>query len=294
MATLSDHQRNNRIVFETVEPGYEHGVEQTVLSGPHLQLLAPTPRDLYQHRLHDVDGSVSETYQANARWRLSDLDAAPSDNEAQQLRAWFLASGRTYSTIEENVPGVQLALSDVPSPLGPALAAVARLGAESGLLYGSDVVVLWRGATWLLPASSSHLVRMRLVGPKLQRRLVRATPVDKRGAFDTASAIVSVTTVPWRVEILQGPRGYRVALQQSGLLLTVLMQTLARAGGAPTVATDFADIEVDTVFDQDGVERFTTALVAVSAEAASRPPGTDAGRTPEDAVTAADHRENAR
>ncbi|MEX0153349.1 hypothetical protein [Microbacterium sp. LMI1-1-1.1] len=267
MATLNDFQKQNRIVFETVEPGYEHGVEQTVLSGPGLQLLAPTPRDLYQHRLHDVDGSIAEVYQANARWRLADLDSAPSESEAQQLRAWFLSSGRTYSTVEGNSSGVQLALADVPPPLGPALVALARLGGESGLLYASDVVVLWRGVTWLLPASSSHLVLMRTVGAALQRRLLRAVPTDKRVAFETASAILSVTTVPWRIEILQGPRGYRAALQQSGLLLTALMQTVARAGAAAVVTTEFADVEVDTVFDQDGVERFTTALVAVSAGA---------------------------
>ena len=294
MATLSDFQKQNRIVFETVEPGYEHGVEQTVLSGPGLQLLAPTPRDLYQHRLHGVDGSVAEVYQANARWRLADLDAAPSESESQQLRSWFPSSGRTYSTVEGNSSGVQLALTDVPPPLGPALAALARVGGEAGLLYGSDVVVLWRGVTWLLPASSSHLVRMRSVGAELQRRLVRATPIDKRTAFERAFAIVSVTTVPWRMEIVQGSRGYRVALQQSGLLLTALMQTLARAGAAPVVATEFADVEVDTVFDQDGVERFTTALVAVSGETGPVSPPTDAVPTADDDARPAGRREAVR
>ncbi|WP_300266530.1 hypothetical protein [Microbacterium sp.] len=267
MTGLSDFQQENRIVFETEEPGYEHGVEQTVLSGPGLQLLNPTARDQYQHRLHDVDGSVSELFQANARWRQCDLLSAPSEEEQKQLRSWFLASGRTYTTVDGDTSGIQIPLDQVPAPLGPGLAALAEIGGDSGVLYASDIVVVWQGHTWLLPASSDRLVRMRRISDTKLQRLRAAVPEDKRSAFDEAAAIVSVTTVPWRIEIMQGPRGYRVALQQSGLLLAATMQILSRSGGAPIVATEFADVVVDDVLDQDGVERFTTALVAVSARA---------------------------
>lgn len=267
MTGLSDFQQENRIVFETEEPGYEHGVEQTVLSGPGLQLLNPTARDQYQHRLHDVDGSVSELFQANARWRQCDLIAAPTEDEQKQLRSWFLASGRTYTTVDDDTSGVQIPLNQVPAPLGSALAALAEIGGDSGVLYASDIVVVWQGHTWLLPASSDRLVRMRRLSEEQLNRLHAAVPNDKRAAFDEAMAIVSVTTVPWRIEIMQGPRGYRVALQQSGLLLAATMQILSRAGGAPIVATEFADVPVDDVLDQDGVERFTTALIAVSSSA---------------------------
>lgn len=267
MSTLSEHQQNNRIVFETGEPGYEHGVEQTVLSGPGLQLLNPGPRDLYQHRMHDVDGSVSELYQANARWRACDLTAAPTDDEQQELRSWFLESGRTYTTVEGDTSGIQVPLRQIPPPLGPALAALAEIGGESGVFYASDIVVVWRGHTWLLPASADCVVRMRTVTGDMLALLCGAIPASKREAFTDATAIVSVTTVPWRIEIMQGPRGYRVALQQSGLLLAATMQTLTRAGGGPTVATEFADVVVDDVLDQDGVERFSTALISVAAAA---------------------------
>lgn len=265
MSTLSEHQQNNRIVFESGEPGYEHGVEQTVLSGPGLQLLNPGPRDLYQHRMHDVEGSVSELYQANARWRTCDLNAAPTDDEQQELRTWFLESGRTYTTIEGDTSGIQVPLRQIPPPLGPALAALAEIGGESGVFYASDIVVVWRGYTWLLPASTECLVRMRRVTDEMLDRLRGAVAASKRDVFEAATAIVSVTTVPWRIEIMQGPRGYRVAVQQSGLLLAATMQTLTRAGGGPTVATEFADVVVDEVLDQDGVERFTTALISVAA-----------------------------
>ncbi len=277
MSVLSAFQRENRIVFETGQPGFEHGVEQTVLSGPGLQLLDPRPRDSYQHRLHDVDGSVSELYQVNARWRACDLADAPTEEEQRQLRSWFLESGRTYPEVEDPAATRgQIALDSVPPPLGPALRALADVGAESGLMYASDVVVVLDGHSWLLPPATRHLVRMRRFGDDRDSRLRAAVPAAQLTAFRESRAIVSITTVPWRIEIMQGARGFRVALQQSGLLLAAAMQTFARAGADPTVATEFADIDVDLALDQDGVERFTTALIALSL----RPPQ---ARTPDPA-----------
>lgn len=263
MTSLSEYQQENRIVFETSEPGYEHGVEQTALSGPGLQLLNPSPRDQYQHRLHDIDGSVSELFQANARWRLCDLAAAPTDEEQRQLRTWFLASGRTYTTVESDRSGVQIPLADLPDPLGRGLTMLVKIGGDSDIQYASDVVVVWNGHTWLLPASGDRLVRMRAISDHSMGSLRAAVGAAKQAAFSDAMAIVSVTTVPWRVEIMQGPRGYRVAIQQSGLLLAATMQSLTNAGTAPVVATEFADTVVDQALDQDGVERFSTALIAV-------------------------------
>lgn len=274
MTDINGFAGENRIVFPTVEPGFEHGVEQTVLSGPGLQLLNPGPRDSYQHRLHDVEGSVSELFQANARWRLCDLNACPSEQQQREMRQWFLESGRTYLTVDDTRPQAgQTPLATIPAPLGRPLAALARLGADSGIFYASDIVVVWADHTWLLPAGGEHLVRMRRFDEGQRRDLNRSVPPDKRDAFSAAEAVLSVTTVPWRVEIMQGPRGFRVALQQSGLLLAATTDVFRRAQAAPVVTTEFADVVVDRVLDQDGVERFTTALIAVSTPTGDGPTG---------------------
>jgi hypothetical protein len=262
----------NRIVFDTQTTGFEHGMEQTVLSGPGLQLLNPSNRDAYQCRMSDAMGPVSELYQVNARWRPADLRRLATDTEQKELRTWFLESGRSYQVAEGIPVPVLHPLASLPQPFGMALTKLAELGKEAGLFYPADIVVLLDGYSWLLPAGADALVRMRLLTPDTFERLAAAVPEGKRVAMAEADCILSITTVPWRLEVSHGPRGYRNAMLETGLLMAQTMQILMQVKAGPTVAVDFVDTVVDGLLDQDGVERFTSALIAVSFSAQQKGP----------------------
>lgn len=264
----------NRIVFESGKTGFEHGMEQTVLSGPGLALLSPSNRDAYQSRMSDAMGPVSEVFQVNARWRPADLRRLATEEEQQELRTWFLESGRSYQVVEDARPGVLRPLAALPQPFGLALGKLAELG-KSGLLFPADLVVLLDGHSWLLPAGGDALVRMRALAPDTFASLARAVPESKQAAMAEADAIISITTVPWRIEVSHGPRGYRNAMLETGLLMAQTMQLLIQARTSPTVAVDFVDTVVDRLLDQDGVERFSSALIALvlPGPPPPRPPG---------------------
>lgn len=264
MADTRGFQAENRIVFESVETGYEHGLEQTVLSGPGLQLLNPSHRDSYQSRMADTDPVVSELFQSNIRWRPADLRKAATEEEQKELRDWFLASGRTYGLLEGGDSSILLPLEELPQPFGTVLKKLAEFGQESGIFFPADIVLLYQGKSWLLPAGAQALVRMWQLPDDVQAQLVESVPDHKKEGFFTADCFLSITTVPWRLEVTHGPRGYRNAILETGLLMAQTMQALMQARLQVTVTTDFVDTTVDDILGQDGVERFSTALIAVS------------------------------
>lgn len=203
-------------------------------------------------------GPVSEVYQVNARWRPADLQRLATEEEQKELRTWFLESGRTYQTVQGAAHSVLLPLTDLPQPFGLALGKLAEHGQEAGLLYPADLVLLFAGHSWLLPAGADALVRMRVLLPENLAQLAAAVPESKREAMASADCILSITTVPWRIEVSHGPRGYRNALLETGLLMAQTMQMLMQARVSPTVAVDFVDTVVDRLLDQDGTSAGTS------------------------------------
>lgn len=196
-----------------VEASFEHGLEQTVLPGRGLTLCAPSRRDLYQNRLADASGDVAEMFQINARWRRGAFEELPNVEEQKALRRWFLNAGRVFDFVDSG-PSPMLPLAQVQAPLGPALAAMARAGAESGLLFAADILVIADGWSYLLPAGQEHLVRLRTFTQQQRRDLVAAVSHDVRQAFDEASCHLAVVVSPQRVQVTHGPRGYRNALME--------------------------------------------------------------------------------
>lgn len=272
---VADFRAENRIVFPSQPAGFEHGFEQTVLSGPGLQLLNPSHRDAYQDRMSDSDGAVSELYQVNARWRRPDLTRLVTDEEQKELRTWFLESGRRYTAVDGPIPMHQ-PLSRLPQPLGAGLKKLAEMGQQFNLMFVADVVLLFGGHSWLLPAGADLVVRMRRLPDDVLAQLGDAVPESKRAGIATADMVLALCTVPWRVEVTHGARGYRNAILETGLLLSQTMQVLTQVSEAPTVSVDFVDTVVDQLLDVDGVERFTTALVGIHL-LRRPPPGAAAG-----------------
>ncbi|MDO5068134.1 MAG: hypothetical protein Q4D96_12705 [Propionibacteriaceae bacterium] len=246
-----------------VEASFEHGLEQTVLPGRGLTLCAPTRRDLYQNRLADTTGDVAEMFQVNARWRRGAFQELPDVEEQKALRRWFLNAGRVFDMVGSG-PGPMLPLAQISAPLGPALATMARMGADSGLLFAADIIVIADGWSHLLPAGQEHLVRLRTFTQQQRRDLVAAISPDARHAFDEASCHVAVVASPQRVQVTHGPRGYRNALMEVGMLIGNIGSLMATRGLHPTVAVDFIDTTVDHILDQDGVERFVAALISLN------------------------------
>ena len=246
-----------------VEASFEHGLEQTVLPGRGLTLCAPSRRDLYQNRLADTSGDVAEMFQINARWRRGAFDELPDVEEQKALRRWFLDAGRVFDQVDA-VPGPMLPLARIPAPLGPALAAMARGGADSGLLFAADIIVIADGWSHLLPAGQEHLVRLRTFTAQQRTDLVAAVSPDARPAFEEAPCHLAVVASPQRVQVTHGPRGYRNALMEVGMLIGNIGSLMASRGLHPTVAVDFIDTAVDHILDQDGVERFVAALISLN------------------------------
>ncbi|MDK6400289.1 hypothetical protein QP426_07750 [Pauljensenia sp. UMB1235] len=246
-----------------VEPAFEHGLEQTVLPGRGLTLCAPTRRDLYQNRLADCEGDPAELFQINARWRRGAFDELPDVTEQQALRKWFHSSGRVFSTTGSDT-GPMVPLRDVPAPLGPALLALADAGSSSGLLFAADIIVLTEGWAHLLPSGQRCLVKTRTFSDQQRTDLVDAVVPDARDAFAAALSYIAIVASPQRLQVTHGPRGYRNALMEVGMLVGNVGNLMATHRMRPSVTVDFIDTTVDRTLDLDGVERFAAALVALN------------------------------
>lgn len=259
---MSAKSFENATTSPVVEPSFEHGLEQTVLPGIGLTLIAPTRRDLYQNRLAAAEGDVAELFQINSRWRRGDLAKLPGVEEQKTLRTWFLSSGRIFA-LAEGQTGPTVPFSTMLDPLGAALAKIADVGASSGLLFPADVVVLLDGWSHLVPAGATSMVRMRRFEAHRRNDMVTSISPDMRPAFEAAIAIVAVIVSPKRIQVTHGSRGLRNALLETGMLIGNLGPMLAGCGLRPAVAVDFEDTTIDRALDLDGVERFTVALIAL-------------------------------
>jgi hypothetical protein len=252
----------NTTTSPAVEPSIEHGLEQTVLPGVGLTLIAPTRRDLYQNRLAAAEGDVAELFQINSRWKRGDLAKLPDVEEQKALRAWFLSSGRMF-TLAEGQTGPTVPFSTMADPLGVALAKIVDAGTSSGLLFSADIAVILDGWSHLAPAGATSMVRMRRFEVNRRNDMVTSISPDMRLAFETAIAVVAVIVSPKRIQVTHGSRGLRNALLETGMLIGNLGSMLAGCGLRPAIAVDFEDTTIDRVLDLDGVERFTVALIAL-------------------------------
>ncbi|WIK64421.1 hypothetical protein [Gleimia hominis] len=244
------------------EPAFEHGLEQTVLPGRGLTLCAPTRRDLYQNRLADCEGDPAELFQINARWRRGAFADLPDITEQQALRKWFHSTGRAFTTTSFD-SGPMTQLCDIPGKMGKALLALADAGRASGLLFAADVIVLMDGWAHLLPSGQNCLVKTRTFSDQQRGDVIEAVSPDVRSTFTDAASYLAIVASPQRLQVTHGPRGYRNALMEIGMLVGNIGTLMASHGLNPTVAVDFIDTTVDRTLDLDGVERFTAALVAL-------------------------------
>ena len=157
-----------------------------------------------------------------------------------------------------------VSLDTLPASLGEALTVLARVGLQSGLLFAADVLVIVDEWVHLLPAGEEFLVRTRLFDDARRRELVESVSVDVRHAFRGAPVFLAVVLVPQRLQVTHGPRGYRNALLETGMLVGNLGTVFAQHGLNITIAVDFVDTTVDRVLDQDGVERSVVALASIT------------------------------
>ena len=105
---------------------------------------------------------------------------------------------------------------------------------------------------------------MRTFTAQQRTDLVAAVSPDARPAFEEAPCHLAVVASPQRVQVTHGPRGYRNALMEVGMLIGNIGSLMASRGLHPTVAVDFIDTAVDHILDQDGVERFVAALISLN------------------------------
>lgn len=245
---------------------YTAGLEQTVLPSPQVTNLDPGRRDVYADRLADAAGSAADHYQVNSRlrpWELADL---PSAQEVRAVQEWFLRSGRSYDPdqLRSGVDAPLRPLSGLPAPFAALLGRFGPDGPMAPSLYPADLVVVDDDELALMPPNGPALVVERRPGPGVRTALAGAVPEAQRAVVTQAPWLLAVVTVPWRHMVLYGERGYRRALMETGVLVTNTCGIALECGLRPVPMLDFADTVVDRVLDNDGVERFCAALIALS------------------------------
>ena len=241
-----------------------HGLEQTVLPSPTIVALDPSPREIHQTRLAYLQPMASELYQANSRLRSWEHDALPSPENETAVRRWMLDSRRTHASEVVDRTRAEAPLRDLdelPAPLDRLFEVVAREGFDAGFLFPADLHVLLDGWIWLLPPGGTQLVAERRLRAPRREALIGAVATQHRAGVEAADALLAFTTVPWRLQVLHGERGYRRALMETGIAVSRVCGLAGAAGLNPEAVVDFVETTVDDCLFNDGVERFCTALV---------------------------------
>lgn len=265
--TTEEHAAGEGADAERLSTVELEGLEQSIIPSPNLVSLDPDAWESYQSRLADAQGLASEQYQVNSRLRQADVTRMPTPQDEDALRTWFTESGRSFApedVASEGAPALA-PFSTLPAPLGSYLEQVSSMAADGGLLYVADLHVLLGGWVWLVPPGQPSLIAERRLAPDRLERLRGAVRPDQQGTMGDASVILTLTVVPWRLQVLHGERGYRRALLEAGITLSRVASLAASAGMAPTPVIDFAEVTVDDCLFNDGVERFCIALVPLGA-----------------------------
>lgn len=241
-----------------------HGLEQTVMPSPTIVSLAPSPRELHQTRLAYLQPLASELYQANSRLGPWERDALPDPDDETAVRRWMLESRRDHDpdvVDGSRAPAPLRAFADLPAPLDRLFAVIAHEGEDAGFLFPVDLHVLLEGWIWLLPPGGGRLVAERRLRPERRDALVGAVADQHRDALESADLVLAFSTVPWRLQVLHGERGYRRALMETGIAVSRVCGVAGAAGLRPDAVVDFVETTVDDCLFNDGIERFCTALV---------------------------------
>ena len=241
------------------------GLEQTVLPSPNVHLLAPTPRVAFQTRLADARGNVAELFQANSRMRSWELARLPSADDERVMLDWFLGGGRRYpdADLRPEAEAPMRALGTLEPRLAGLLGRFGPTGPLAPSLYAADLMVIHHDELLLMPPRGDALVLERAL-PGALGELAAAVRAEHRDLVEAAACVLALVVVPWRHMVRYGPRGFKRALLETGVLLSGLCRAAAENGLRPSPVLDFVDTVVDGLLENDGIERFCVAIVALS------------------------------
>lgn len=121
--------------------------------------------------------------------------------------------------------------------------------------FSLDFVVYRDDKLYRLVPGSAYLWFESSVAPALRDELLRALPDGK-----PISGLLFLVAVPWRYMALQGARGYRRTLIDTGRVLRRIEELLP---AQTPMWLDFHDASVNEALNLDGVERHVLAVVSL-------------------------------
>lgn len=260
-------------------PTAEVGAEQTILPSPHVRVLDPSHRERYLARFGDAGGDPAEQFLLNTQIRPGELRYLPSAEDVAELREWFLSSRRAFApdVVPPGSAPPEVSLEDLASRFGADLASLLSMfGPDQPMadsLFNVDLSLILGCEVFLVPPRLGRVVLERRRPTPVLDDLVACVPDDRAVRFATCRAVLALSVVPHRTQILLGPRGLRTVLMEAGVLLANVLSAASRAGLDPCPVLDFSDWAADQVLENDGLERTCLALIGLgpTAEAEERP-----------------------
>jgi hypothetical protein len=239
-------------------------LEETIIPSPHVVELRRTPTSDYVFRFATTTPHPAELFHENSRITPHAEHNQVMDPDALiGARKWFYGTAyqpRTDVLDEAKAReiGLMVDLREVAERAGPALLRLLEPDIPE-LAFGVDLLLL----------DGNRIYRVAPGGETLW--LERRYPDDElaglRAALpeltDEDGVLLFVVGAAWRYMALQGPRGYRRTLIETGRLLGVLED--AAGGGDVVTSLDFYDARLDGALRLDGVERGTLAALVLRA-----------------------------
>ncbi|MFN8037482.1 MAG: hypothetical protein U0V73_16300 [Acidimicrobiia bacterium] len=213
------------------------------------------PEQDVRRRLLPGPPHVAELYHVNAALDAFRLGEIAPPAEIEQVRETYLAT--SFGPTAGTEPDAWRELcTDLGDPVAACLASVHDVPSVRAALFGADICWLDGSQLWRVAATRPVLVREAAVFPEHLEELAASTVEPPR-----STRLVAIVLCPWRYMSLVGPRGYRRALVDAGILVSHLATSAADLRFAWRVHHDFVDRAVNRVLLADGVERAAVVLL---------------------------------
>lgn len=250
-------------------------LEETIIPSPNVVELRRTPTTDYVFRFTQTTPHVAELFHENSRITPhADANTIMDPDALIGARKWFY--GTAYKPREEVFDEARARevglLSDARDLVPVAGAGFARVLEPdvAELAFGLDLLVLARGRIHRLVLDSGLLWLERHYEERELAAIGACLPQLDDDPCATG-VLVFVVGAAWRYMALQGPRGYRRTLIESGRLMQAIEDAGARDGSGVDIQIDFYDARLDRLLKLDGVERATLAVAHLTAPPPAAP-----------------------
>lgn len=227
--------------------------------------LIRTPEGDYLGRFIDNHRNEAELFHVNSRITPCSDTNRPIDPEyVRAAHVWVRATGFVPrpGDIRMGVAakhGAVLGPEHLPAPLSAYLDGLSAV--DAGWWYALDRYLLL--PTGLYQLAGGRLWCERLTDTAEHKRVTDTMFGLPEGQ---ATAHLLLVAAPWRYLMVQGPRGYRRLLVDTGRALAEAEALAARTGLVATTTLDFEDNRLERHLRIDGLEHTVVAVVRLDGE----------------------------